>query len=194
MNVVVLAPHTDDAELGCGGTIAKLIERGYDVYVYAFDVGKANEEEYFRALRKLGAKAKLFKSFHTRYFHKLRQEILDKLIEIRKEIEPVKVFVPAQSDCHQDHQVITQEAIRAFKHCSIYGYEAYWNSFGFRNDMYTILSGDHLSKKCESLSEYESQNAKAYFNEDNIIAMARVRGVQAGSEYAECFEVIRQFL
>src|SRR5205085_8924978 len=151
---VVLAPHTDDETLGCGGTIAKLVERGYDVYVYAFATGTANPYEFNKSVTCLGGKPKVFSAFVTRYFHTNRQEILDKLIEIRKQLEPSKVFVPALSDCHQDHQVITQEAIRAFKHSSIYGFELPWNSFDFKNTCYNVLSPEHINIKMQALMEY----------------------------------------
>src|SRR5688500_2258387 len=132
MNVVVLAPHTDDETLGCGGTIAKFIEAGRDVDVFAFSCGSSNESEFKSACRVLKATPHVL-NFKTREFPAVRQAILDKLIEIRKEFKPSIVFLPATSDVHQDHQVISQEGIRAFKHATIYGYEAPWNSFTFVN-------------------------------------------------------------
>jgi N-acetylglucosamine malate deacetylase 1 len=193
MNVVVLAPHTDDETLGCGGTIAKLVERGYDVYVYAFSCGLANKNEFEKACRVLGAKSRVF-HFQTREFQDRRQAVLDTLVQINNDLAPRMVFTVNSGDCHQDHQVLYTEAKRAFKHTTVYGYELYWNSYGFNNQMYSVLSGDNVSKKCQALLEYESQQNKIYFREDNVLASLRVRGAQANTEYAECFEVIRVFL
>lgn len=194
MNVVVLAPHTDDEALGCGGTIAKLVERGYDVYVYGFSAGTATQREFTRSVHTLGGEPFLFQEIETRYFTLKRQEILDAMIVIREKLNPKMVFVPASDDIHQDHQVINQEGIRAFKHTTIYGYELCWNSTGFKNVCYSTLSGDHIDKKMKALQAYESQAGRKYFKDEAMLSLARVRGMQANVEYAECFEVIRQFL
>jgi LmbE family N-acetylglucosaminyl deacetylase len=193
MNIAVLAPHTDDEVLGCGGTIAKLIERGYDVHVYAFSTGIANEDEFKHCVNTLGAEPITFK-LTTRLFHESRQDILNVLVGIQQTTEPKMVFLPARTDCHQDHQVITNEGLRAFKHTSVYGYELPWNSYNFSNGMYSVLSPEHVNKKITALSKYESQKNKIYFKEENQISSLRFRGMQANSEFAECFEVIRQFL
>jgi N-acetylglucosamine malate deacetylase 1 len=193
MNVVVLAPHTDDETLGCGGTIAKLVERGYDVYVYAFSCGLANKNEFEKACRVLGAKSRVF-HFQTREFQERRQAVLDTLVQINTDLAPRMVFTVNSGDCHQDHQVLHTEAKRAFKHTTVYGYELPWNSYGFSNTMYSALSPEHIEKKTLAMLEYESQQTKIYFRDDNMISLARVRGMQANTEYAECFEVIRQFL
>jgi LmbE family N-acetylglucosaminyl deacetylase len=194
MRVLVLAPHTDDETLGCGGTIAKFIERGSEVKVFAFSCGTSNPNEFLKACERLKAEANVTPTYKTRTFPEQRQEILEQLISIRKSFDPHIVFVPATSDIHQDHQVICQEGMRAFKHSTIYGMEFAWNSYNFSNSCYNVLSPDHLTQKVIAMQEYSSQVNRIYFKEESIISLARVRGMQAGSEYAECFEVIRQFL
>lgn len=194
MNVVVLAPHTDDETLACGGTIAKYVENKHDVYVYAFSSGTSNHSEFKSAVQKLGATPHPFSHFETRVFTDCRQKILDVMLEIKKQLAPNIVFIPASSDCHQDHQVIHEEGKRAFKHSSIYGYECPWNSYNFSNTAYVKLSPDHMTTKVIAMQEYSSQVNRIYFREENIISLARVRGMQANTEYAECFEVVRQFL
>jgi LmbE family N-acetylglucosaminyl deacetylase len=194
MNVVVLAPHADDEALGCGGTIAKLADNGHAVYVYAFACGTANISEFRNSCCKLGAIAHPFAHFKTREFANHRQAILDCMITIRQQLKPDMVFIPASSDIHQDHHVINQEGIRAFKHSTIYGYELPWNSLRFDNSCYSVLTADHIQKKADALKAYESQKDRIYFKDDAMLSLARVRGIQAGKEYAECFEVIRQFL
>lgn len=194
MSVVVLAPHTDDETLCVGGTIAKFIEAGREVYVYSFSCGTSNVSEFNAAVKSLRATPHPFTHFKTRTFSESRQKILDCMIEVRKHIEPQIVFLPASSDCHQDHRVIYEEGKRAFKHSTIYGFEAPWNSFDFSNQCYVTLSPDHMVSKVAAMQEYTSQFGRSYFKEESIISLARVRGMQAGCEYAECFEVIRQYL
>jgi LmbE family N-acetylglucosaminyl deacetylase len=194
MNVVVLAPHTDDETLACGGTIAKMIGAGHDVFIYAFSCGNATNQEFINACNTLGAACHPFHHFETRVFNECRQVILDSILEIRKLLNPEVVFVPARSDVHQDHQVVTQEGIRAFKHSTIYGYECPWNSLDFSNGCYSRLEKQHIDKKIKALTSYKSQGQKIYFREENIVSLARVRGMQANCEYAESFEVIRQII
>jgi LmbE family N-acetylglucosaminyl deacetylase len=192
--VVVLSPHTDDETLCCGGTIAKFVESGHNVFVYAFSCGTSNEEEFTKACKALGAQAHPFTHFKTRYLSHNRQGILDILVEIKKQINPQVVFIPASDDCHQDHQVLHEEGKRAFKHSTIYGYEAPWNNFSFKNHAYTVLSAAHVTTKVAAMQEYNSQFVRSAFKEEVIISLARVRGMQVNQEYAECFEVIRQLI
>lgn len=194
MTILVLAPHTDDEVLGCGGTIAKYIERGSEVFIYAFSCGTSDAGEFMASCKSLKATGHPFTNFKTRTFPESRQSILDCMLEIKNQIKPNIVFLPASSDCHQDHNVISQEGIRAFKHSTIYGYELPWNSFNFQNTAYNILSPEHIVAKVAAMQEYTSQFNRCYFKEENIISLARVRGMQANSEYAESFEVIRHFL
>lgn len=192
-NILVLAPHTDDAELGCGGTIAKYAAGGSNIFVVAFSTGTANLEEFCEAVKSLGAIPD-FKAYRTRTFSESRQHILDCLIAYRTTHSPDVVFCPASDDIHQDHQVISQEALRAFKHSTIYGYECPWNSTAFKNQCYSFLAPEHLAAKINALQHYESQKGRSYFSADFIRSLASVRGVQAGERYAECFEVIRSFI
>lgn len=191
--ILILAPHTDDAELGCGATIKKLSEAGKEVRVVAFSCGTANTKEFYQALRILGAEANHW-NFETRYFPRDRQEILQKILDERKEFAPDTVFLPASDDIHQDHQVIYQEGVRAFKHVTVYGYELPWNSTQFRNQCYSGITPDHLQAKINALKHYESQATREYMNEEFIRSLAVMRGVQAGVKLAECFEVVRQVI
>lgn len=193
MQIVVLAPHVDDETLGCGGTINKLAESGNEVSVYAFSLGQAKEKEFSIAALTLGVSAHCY-DYQTRCFDAERQQILDSMLDIKAKVKPSIVFVPASSDCHQDHEVIHAESIRAFKHCTIYGYELPWNSLHFKNHCYSVLSSHHLHTKLQALKAYESQKEKLYFKDDCIKSLAHIRGLQINTNFAECFEVIRQVM
>lgn len=195
MKYLFLSPHTDDAELGCGATIAKLIEEGHEVGVMAFSYCD-NEKlilEFKDSCRSIGvAEDKiLYNDFAVRNFTESRQQILDILIAFKNQINPDVVFIPSCNDFHQDHKVIYEEGLRAFKHSTIYCYELPWNNLSFNTTAFFKVNGDHLQKKVNALLKYESQAHRNYMNADFVKALARVRGVQAGCEYAEAFEVIR---
>lgn len=204
MKILILAPHTDDGELGCGGAIAKFIEENHDIYYAAFSLCEQSvpegrpknilEVEVKTAIKVLGIKLEnlLLYKYKVRYFSNERQSILDDLIKIRNKINPDLVFMPSINDIHQDHSVISTEATRAFKHSSILGYEMVWNNLTFSTTSFIKLDKRHIDKKVEALSCYTSQgNIRKYMNREFIESLARIRGVQIASEYAESFEVIR---
>ena len=104
---------------------------------------------------------------------------------------PDMVIIPSSSDNHQDHQVIHTEALRAFKNCSLLGYELPWNHSSFRSTYFVPVTSAAIEKKVNAIKAYQSQSHRNYMNEDFIRSLARVRGVQCNSEYAEAFEVYK---
>jgi LmbE family N-acetylglucosaminyl deacetylase len=202
-NILVLAPHTDDGELGCGGTIIRKIEEGYNVIYVAFSICTRSlpphldpftlEKEVKKATRILGIKEKnvvLF-DYDVRRFNEFRQDILEDLINLKKKYEPTLVFTPSPTDIHQDHQVISNEGLRAFKGTTILGYELPWNNISFNTRCFVKLQERHIIGKISALNAYESQKYRDYLNETFIRSLAVTRGVQIGVEFAESFEVIR---
>ena len=201
--VFVLAPHTDDGELGAGGTIAKLIELGADVYYFAFSTAEDSlpdglpsntlEIEVKNATKRLGIKEENVIIYHykVRKLNYVRQEILEDLIRHKKEMIPDLVIMPSLHDIHQDHSTIAKEGLRAFKTTTILGYELIWNNLTFNTVSFVKLDKRHIEAKINALQEYKSQKGRDYMSRDFIFSLARTRGVQIGCEYAESFEVVR---
>jgi len=201
--ILVLAPHTDDGELGAGGSISYLIEKGAEVYYAAFSTAEESVPDGFpkdilktevkEATKTLGIKeTNLFiYNYQVRKLNYSRQEILETLIELKKEIQPDLVFIPSLKDIHQDHSTIAQEGLRAFKNTSILGYELIWNNLSFDTTSFISLEKRHVEAKANSLKAYKSQGKRDYMSTDFIFSLAKSRGVQIGKEYAEAFEVIR---
>lgn len=202
-NILILAPHTDDGELGCGGTIDKLIKAGKKVTYVAFSTCEESvpkglpkdtlAKEVKEAVRILGIPKEdlIIKNYTVRYFKNKRQEILEDLVVLNRLLKPDLVFCPATTDIHQDHQTIAEEAIRAFKNTSILGYEFIWNSFEQKTNLFVNLEEDNLKKKIESLKAYASQGFRSYTSEDSIRTVAKYKGFQIKRDLAEAFEVIR---
>lgn len=201
--ILVLAPHTDDGEFGCGGSVARFIEDGEDVYYAAFSTAEESvpdpwpkdilKTEVKEATHRLGIPKEnlIIFNFKVRELSYHRQEILEELVKIKRYIGPDMVFLPSSSDVHQDHSTISIEGIRAFKNTSILGYEIPWNNIEFKAEAFVLLSEENISTKLHSLDAYNSQKGRSYANEEFIRSLARTRGVQIGSRYAEAFEVIR---
>ena len=161
--VLVLAPHTDDGEFGCGGTMARLVEAGVEVHYHAFSIATRSlppgfapdtlAREVREATSELGiAEAQLrVHDFDVRTFPERRQDILELLVEIWEELKPDAVFQPSHHDVHQDHQTIAQEGLRAFKRTTVLGYEIPWNNFDFSYGAYVGLEQRHLERKVAAL-------------------------------------------
>jgi LmbE family N-acetylglucosaminyl deacetylase len=200
--ILVLAPHTDDGELGCGGTIARYAEAGCDVHVAAFStcaeslVGYAPdalEKEFRASLREIGASPIVYR-YPVRRLSEHRQAILEDMVKLRDAVKPDLVLMPSPHDCHQDHEVVSAEGLRAFKgHASIWCFELPWNHITFDAEAFVALTPDHMERKWRALSRYETQVklGRPYFDRRFIEGQARMRGVQIGAEFAESFEVLR---
>jgi LmbE family N-acetylglucosaminyl deacetylase len=201
--ILVLAPHTDDGELGAGGTIAKFIDLGAEVYYAAFSTAEESVPEGFpkdilkteakAATGKLGIKPEnlFIFNYQVRKLNYVRQEILEDLVKLRREYDFDLILLPCLHDIHQDHSTVATEGVRAFKHCTIWGYELIWNNLTFKTQCFMILDESHVERKITALKEYKSQNFRDYTSENFIRSLAKARGVQIGTEWAECFEVIR---
>ena len=206
MKVLILSPHTDDAELACGGSIIKFLEEGHELLWVVFSVAEESLPEFlpkdtlkneFLEITKhldLHKENYIIYNFKVRHIHENRQDVLENLLTIRNDFLPNLVLIPSLSDYHQDHQVVANEAVRAFKmSASIIGYELPWNHVTFDTSMFIRLSEQHIKKKFGLLSYYKSQFLKErnYFSEEYIFGLARVRGTQCNAKYAEAYEVIR---
>ncbi|MFX0168065.1 MAG: PIG-L deacetylase family protein [Candidatus Hodarchaeota archaeon] len=193
-NVLVLSPHTDDGELGAGGTIARLVENGSYVTYYAFSAPKVRlKNECKKSLAVLGVSDFKIFDIQVRIFPKLRQEILDILYAFNQETEIDLVLTPSTNDLHQDHQTVTNEALRIFKDSTILGYELPWNLIVFRESCFIPLQDHHVEKKIQALWNYQSQieTKKQYFNKEYLESLMRSRGLKINRAYAEAFEAIK---
>lgn len=206
MNILILSPHADDAELGCGGSVAKFIEDGDNLLWVVFSTAEDSlpahlpkdtlKTEFCDVSHDVGLDEKNYKifNFKVRHLHECRQDVLEELVNIRKHFNPQLVIGPSVNDYHQDHQIVANEMIRSFKTTSsIISYELPWNHITFNTQLFIKLNERNISKKYNVLKNYKSQivQNKPYFSKDFIYGLASTRGVQCNSKYAEAFEVIR---
>ncbi len=200
---LVLAPHTDDGEFGCGGTMARLVEAGADVRYVAFSIATRSLPPGFapdtlaREVREATSELAIppenltVHNFDVRTFPDHRQEILELLIEIWNDWRPDCVFQPAVHDVHQDHQTIASEGLRAFKRTTVLGYEIPWNNFDFSYQAYVALEQRHIERKVAALQRYASQQHRRYASAEYVWSVSRTHGINVNREYAEVFQVYR---
>lgn len=201
MRVLALSPHTDDVEFGAGATLSRLVRDGAEVYSLALSACERSvpegsppdvlRGEFAAAMDALGVTDHGVHDFPVRGFPSQRQRVLDLLVEARKQISPDLVLCPALSDTHQDHRVVAEECVRAFRGVTTLGYVLPWNCptvsvCGWRE----VFDAD-VDRKLRALSCYRSQAGRPYATESAVRAHLVTAGLQSGRKYAEPFEVIR---
>jgi N-acetylglucosamine malate deacetylase 1 len=205
-NVLILSPHTDDAEIGCGGTIVRYLQEKKNIMWVVFSTAEDSipddmpkdilTREFTEVMNKLNIPEKnyVIHHFKVRNLKEHRQEILDILIDLKKSFKPTLVIGPSLNDFHQDHSVIAHEMIRAFKtSSSIICYELPWNHIKFDTQFFVTLTPEQVEQKITLLETYKSQYKidRHYFSADFVKGLATTRGSQVAEKYAEAFEVIR---
>jgi LmbE family N-acetylglucosaminyl deacetylase len=203
--ILILSAHVDDAEIGMGGTIAKLAENE-DNIIQSHALSGADKslpKEFKKGTLATEAKNAAFMlgltefdqhktwNFETREFPRDRQRVLDLMIQLKQSFNPDVVYCPNYDDMHQDHKVLAEEAMRAFKHKTLIMYQLIWNSRTLKLQHISVLQQRHVSKKTSALKQFESQKRKRYMGATNIISQLRTVGLVADTEYAEAFEVVR---
>jgi len=209
MRILLLSAHIDDADTGCGGSVARYANEGDEIYYAVFTLAEESLpadlpkdimlKELGEATRILGIHPSnlIIKKYPVRKFPQFRQEILEDMVQINKEIKPSLVFMPSKFDTHQDHAVISEEGFRAFKSSSILGYEMPWNNVSFESSAFISLNGEQIDRKIRALNCYKSQKLRAVklgresSGSEAIMHWAQFRGHQVYVEYAEAFHVVR---
>lgn len=199
--IVFLSPHPDDIEFFCGGTLVKLIEEGNDISVFTFSHCEESVLEKFpknilvdelkNAMIVAGVKTYTLFDFKVRRFNENRQDILELLVKINNDINPDIVFLPSVYDTHQDHQVIYNESLRAFKNCSLISYDSPLNSQISEYNLIINLEQRHVDKKLEIIKQYKSQSHRHYSEDDYLLSVVKCNGARIKKKYAELFKIIK---
>lgn len=204
--ILVLAPHTDDGEFACGGSIAQWTSRGIEVHYIAFSDCHQSVPDGWPAdvlIREVKAATKTLGvvpehlrvlDFEVRRFAHSRQEILQTMVELDVELKPDLVLLPSLGDLHQDHHTIAMEGLRAFKRRSMLAYEVPWNNIQFRTECFVSLEEEHVQAKLEAIKAYASQQHRSYADPEFLRSQLIFRGTQIGVRYAEAFDVVRWVL
>lgn len=195
--ILVLSLHTDDGELGAGGTVAKFLDNQCDVHYCAFSVAETAipshlpstvlADEVKEATQRLGILPEnlIIQRFPVRHFYQHRQEILQIMIDMRQKENYDLVLIPSLQDIHQDHQIIAEEALRTFKNISIISYELPWNNIQFNNTCFVVLQENHIQKNYMRLKHISRRHIEVillkillkdwrkYAGSKQIIAMQR---------------------
>lgn len=196
--VMFLGAHPDDIELGCGALLANIGGRA-DIVCVTLSDNQDNPEladlvdEHKRSMEVLGVPAGsvLLGAFETRNFARDRQQILEYLYQLNREHRPDIVFVHTLADIHQDHGVVTQEALRAFRGTSVLGFDVLRSSHGFFPHFLVEVSQDDVERKLKALAEYKTYGQRYYFDPAVVRATLVRHGALAERPFAEGFDILR---
>ena len=200
-NVLVLSAHTDDMEVGAGGTVRKLVESGANVKSVVFsdcrasvDTSKFPEDilrhECQAAAKHIGIEELTIHELPVRHLPSHRQEILEMIYQLREDNDFDLVFTTWEGDLHQDHRAIAEETFRAFMKTdvSVLSYEIAGNSPGFTPEIFVPLTETQIEKKIEMLQLYKSQVARrGYFTINAVKSVMGYQGHHIGAPFAEAF-------
>ena len=196
--ILCLGAHPDDIEIGCGGTMLRLIQSRPDLCVcwVVFGASDPQREEEARqsAARFLkGAREAnvVIKKFRDSFFPFVGGQIKEEFEQLKKEFAPDLIFTHHDDERHQDHRLISELTWNTYRDHTIMEYEIfkYDGDLG-RPNVFSTLDEDTCRTKLGHLMEcFGSQVARPWFTEDLFWALLRLRGAEANSptRYAEAF-------
>jgi LmbE family N-acetylglucosaminyl deacetylase len=197
LTVLCIGAHSDDIEIGVGGTILTLVSEVSDLRVF-WCVGSASgiraDEAEASALAMLGSGTDshmVFGNFRDSYFPSQSADIKQWMLDIRARVTPDVIFTHARDDAHQDHREINQLTWNVFRDHLILEYEIpKWDGDLGRPNLYVPVSKAAMERKIELLlSHFATQRSRDWFDEETFRGLARVRGMEcrAPEHYAEGF-------
>lgn len=197
LKVLCLGAHSDDIEIGCGGTILRLLAEMPDLevrWVVLSARGQRKKEAEASAKRFLqGARRKrvVVKQFKESFFPYVGEKIKAYFEQLKGEYDPDLILTHYRHDLHQDHRVVSDFTWNTFRDHLIWEYEIpkYDGDMGVPN-VFSPLSREVCGEKVRLLIEgFGSQRSRRWFTDDTFWALLRLRGIEAGSScrYAEAF-------
>ena len=191
--VLCLGAHSDDIEIGCGGTLLRLVEQGnLEVYwvVFSADSSRAAEAHSSAARFLEGVPYKLqVLEFRDGFFPAQWASIKEAFRKLAGGFSPDLLFTPARADRHQDHRVLSDLTWNTWRDHLILEYEIpKWDGDLATPNVYVRLEERHVRRKIEILLEaFPSQRGKHWFDRETFTALLRLRGLEAATRYAEGF-------
>lgn len=197
LRVLCLGAHSDDIEIGCGGTILRLIEtcRRLEIYWVVFSAEKSRRKEALdsarRLLRRVKKKTIVIKGYKGSFFPYVGGAIKRFFEQIKSTYSPDVVLTHYRNDLHQDHRTISDLTWNTFRRHLILEYEIpkYDGDMGSPNFFVHLDRTICLAKTQHILESFRTQRGKHWFTEDVFLSMMRLRGVESNApdRYAEGF-------
>ncbi|MBD2771248.1 PIG-L deacetylase family protein [Iningainema tapete] len=195
--VLCLGAHCDDIEIGCGGTILRLIETYPDIVFYwvVFSSNLEREKEAYNSACKFLENAQdkniVIQQFQDGFFPYIGGEIKHFFEQLKKSFHPDLILTHYRHDLHQDHRLISDFTWNTFRNHLIWEYEIpkYDGDLGNPNFFVHLDEQICQDKVKYIVDSFSSQRGKQWFTEDTFLSILRLRGVEsnAPNKYAEAF-------
>jgi LmbE family N-acetylglucosaminyl deacetylase len=196
--VLFLGAHPDDIEIGCGALIHNIVNKTEILCVTLSDNQKNPDlkkvkNEHLESMKVLGVSEEkvVFGPFETRVFPDSRQNILEYFLKLRKDFKPDLIFTHSKQDVHQDHNTMTDEALRAFRGITVLGFDVVRSSYGFFPNFLVEVTEEDVNKKIEALAQYATYQDRYYFNAELTRSIMVRHGALAERPFAEGFDILR---
>lgn len=196
LKVLCLGSHSDDIEIGCGGTILRLAEQYPDCSFYwvVFSAtGVRASEAQCAALRFAGSRLKgpTLKTFPDGFLPFVGSEVKAVFEELKQVVSPDLIFTHHRKDAHQDHRLIAELTWNTFRNHLILEYEIpkYDGDLGQPSFFVPLQPETYQTKTQYIMEAFQSQHGKHWFQPDTFLSLMRLRGMEcnAPSGYAEAF-------
>ncbi len=195
--VLCMGAHADDIEIGCGGTILRLLS-DHSNLEFCWVVFSATPERKREARKSASAflkgarqKTLMVKNFRNSFFPFQGSEIKEYFEELKGEISPHLIFTHYRNDLHQDHRAICELTWNTFRNHLILEYEIpkYDGDLGSPNCFVHLDDSTCRQKIRYLLSAFRSQKEKQWFGEETFRSLMRLRGIESNApeRYAEAF-------
>ena len=197
LRVLCLGAHADDLEIGCGGTMLRLLESGRPVVVtwIVFSAGGDRRREARESaeifLSRAKAKLIVLKRFRDGFFPYQGPKIKEAFEALKQRVAPDLIFSHYRNDLHQDHRLISELTWNTFRQHLILEYEIpkYDGDLGSPN-VFVDLDASLCQRKVDTILDvYRTQAGKHWFDRDLFLALPRLRAMESGGvgKYAEAF-------
>ncbi len=197
LRILCLGCHSDDIEIGCGGTILRLAAQypGCVFHWVVFSaIGPRGPEAQNGAARFVGASqlnGPLLKTFPDGFMPYEGAEIKRSFEELKHSVAPDLILTHNRKDAHQDHRLIAELTLNTFRDHLILEYEIpkYDGDMGQPN-VFVPLPFEVCEKKVSLImNTFQSQHGKRWFQPETFFSLMRLRGMEcnAPSGYAEAF-------
>jgi LmbE family N-acetylglucosaminyl deacetylase len=202
LRILLLGAHCDDIEIGCGGTIMRLIKdfkiKAVKWVVFTSNPARAEEARKCADVFLQGSASEVIvhdmRDGHLPFEGAKVKERFEEL----KAFQPDIIFTHARHDRHQDHKMLAEMTWNTFRDHTILEYEIpkYEGDLGHPNLLVTIDAGMAAKKADAIVGGYPSQGSKQWFDKDTFLSLMRIRGLESASptRYAEGFYVSKAVL
>ncbi|MFX1511506.1 MAG: PIG-L deacetylase family protein [Promethearchaeota archaeon] len=198
--IMTIVAHADDETFGAGGTLANY---GNEAVVLCLTGDKVRQDEFHQAIRKLGIEGEILTA--ADFSLEVKKETIELLVSFIQKHNPEIILTHSESDYHRDHQItnrLVKEAVEWASHVTQYGEKAWRVNLLFEIEINSLLPNPtkfvdittSIERKKEAIRTYSTQLSKGFktenYYEEFTVHKAKLRGLQAGVEFAEAFRQI----